>query len=74
MEPEAGDELIVEADDSGRGARVGTILAVNDGDGHATFLVHWVTGDYDALISPSSRVHVRHREHQPGTNTTGPRH
>jgi hypothetical protein len=61
MEAEPGDELVIEPDDSGHGERVGTILAVRDSDGRATFLAHWVAGDYDALVSPWPRVHVRHR-------------
>jgi len=61
MEPGPGDELVVESNDSGHSERVGTILAVSDRNGCATYLVHWVAGDYDALLSPWPGVHVRHR-------------
>lgn len=71
MEPEPGDELVVEPDETGRGGRVGTILAVRGTAGHSTFLVHWVTGDYDALVSPWQGVHVRHREHPHGPSANG---
>ena len=64
MEPEPGDELVIDGDEKGRGARVGTILALRGGNGHPVYLVHWVTGDYDALVSPWPGVYVRHREHQ----------
>lgn len=63
MEPEPGDELVVDADQSGGGARVGTILDVRGGNGHPAYLVHWVAGDYDALVSMWPGVHIRHREH-----------
>lgn len=69
MQTEPGDELVVEADQNGHAARVGTILAVRDSNGQAAYLVHWVVGDYDALVSPWPGVHVRHRDHrvcQPG--------
>ncbi len=65
MEPEPGDELVVDSDETGRGARVGRILDVRHSDGHAAYLVHWLAGDYDAVVSPWPGVHVRHREHQP---------
>jgi Domain of unknown function (DUF1918) len=65
MQPEPGDELVVERDDSGHSERVGTILAVRDNNGRPTFLVHWVAGDYDALVSPWPGVHVRRRGEVP---------
>lgn len=63
MEPAPGDELIVEGDEHGRGARVATILAPYDNDGRPGYLVHWVTGDYDALVRPWPGMRVRHRDH-----------
>jgi Domain of unknown function (DUF1918) len=68
MEAEPGDELVVEADRSGAGARVGTILAVRGSNGHPAYLVHWVAGDYDALISPWPGVQIQHRKHHSGTS------
>jgi Domain of unknown function (DUF1918) len=61
MDAEPGDDLIVDSDDGGHAERVGTILKVNGSDGHPQFLVHWVSGDYDSLVSPWPGVHVRHR-------------
>ncbi|HTZ92531.1 MAG TPA: DUF1918 domain-containing protein [Streptosporangiaceae bacterium] len=69
MNPEPGDELVVEADASGRSARVGTIVAVRENNGRPAYLVHWVVGDYDALVSPWPGVHVKHREHHTTTAT-----
>ena len=63
MEPEAGDELIIDGDETGRGQRVGIILAVRDDGGRPAYLVHWVAGDYDALVSPWPGVHVHRRDH-----------
>jgi hypothetical protein len=68
MEPEPGDELLVEADPSGTGARVGTILAIRVSNGHPAYLVHWVAGDYDALISPWPGVQIQRRKHLSGTS------
>jgi Domain of unknown function (DUF1918) len=68
MEPEPGDDLVVGADRSGGGARVGTILAVRDSNGHRAYLVHWLAGDYDALVSPWPGVHIRHRKHHSATS------
>lgn len=73
MEPEPGDEVVIDADESGHAARTGTILAVSEADGHAAYLVHWLVGDYDAVVSPWPGVHVRHRERD-GSGTAGRRH
>ena len=69
MEPTAGDELIVDGDENGHGVRVATILAPCDRDGRQGYLVHWVTGDYDALICPWPGVRVRHRDHGQNAET-----
>jgi hypothetical protein len=58
-----GDELVVNGS-SGRDERIGLILGVRDIDGHAAYLVHWVVGDYDSLVSPWPAVRVRHRDSQ----------
>lgn len=63
MDLESGDELIVDGDEKGRGARVGRILAIRGSEDHVAYLVHWVAGDYDSLVSPWPGVHVRHRQH-----------
>lgn len=63
MKPEPGDELVVDGDATGHGRRVGTIIAVHEIGGHPAYLVHWVAGDYDALVTPWHGVHVRHHEH-----------
>jgi Domain of unknown function (DUF1918) len=41
MQPEPGDELVIDGDQSGRGARVGTILDVRD---TTATPVTWSTG------------------------------
>jgi len=61
MNAEPGDDLIVDSDASGRPERVGTILKTGGSDSHPEYLVHWVAGDYDALVSPWPGIHVRHR-------------
>ena len=66
MEPEPGDELVIDADESGRGVRIGTILAVRKDDGRSAYVVHGVVGDYDAVVAPWPGVHIRHREHDDG--------
>jgi hypothetical protein len=63
MDGEPGDDLIVKADAMGIAERVGTILEICGSHDHPEYLVHWVTGDYDSLISPWPGVHVRHRSH-----------
>lgn len=63
MNAEPGDDLIVDTDAFGHSERVGRILEVGGSEGHPEFLVHWVRGDYDSLISPWPGVHVRHRPH-----------
>jgi Domain of unknown function (DUF1918) len=67
MDAEPGDELVVDGDGSGRDERVGLILGIPKKDGHAAYLVHWIVGDYDSLISPWPAVHIRHRENQTPT-------
>jgi len=68
MEAEPGDELVIDADPSEGGTRVGTILAIDHRDGHPAYLVHWVAGDYDALVSPWPGVHIPHRPHRPASS------
>jgi Domain of unknown function (DUF1918) len=62
MDAEPGDELVVNG--SGRDERVGLVLGMREIDGHAVYLVHWIVGDYDSLVSPWPAVHIRHRENQ----------
>lgn len=71
MKAEPGDDLIVDSDDAGHAERVGTILKVGGSDSHPQFLVHWVSGDYDSLISPWPGVHVRRRLHARGPQPSG---
>lgn len=47
----------------GRAERVGTILEIGGTGDHPKYLVHWVIGDYDSLISPRLGVHIHHRAH-----------
>jgi Domain of unknown function (DUF1918) len=63
MNAQPGDELIVDSDAAGQAQQVGIILEVGGSDASPQFLVHWVTGDYDARVSPWPGVHVRHRPH-----------
>jgi Domain of unknown function (DUF1918) len=72
MKAEPGDDLIVDKDGAGQADRVGTILEVGGTDGHPEFLVHWVAGDYDSLVSPWPGVHVRHRAHPGGLASSLP--
>jgi hypothetical protein len=61
MRANVGDELIVEETEICGAARVGTIVAVKGSDGSPPYLVHWVAGDYDSLVSPWPGVRVRHK-------------
>jgi hypothetical protein len=75
MRAKAGDELIVAKSDTGA-ARVGTIVAVKDSDGSPPYLVHWVVGDYDALVFPRPGVRIKHKAGRGGcrdaSSPTGP--
>jgi hypothetical protein len=68
MNAEPGDDLIVDGDAAGRAERVGTILRIGGSVSHPEYLVHWVIGDYDSLISPWPGVHIQHREHAQGVS------
>ncbi|HTS99207.1 MAG TPA: DUF1918 domain-containing protein [Streptosporangiaceae bacterium] len=61
MRANVGDELIVEKAGSGASGRVGTIVGVRTSDGSPPYLVHWVVGDYDALVFPWPGVRIRPR-------------
>lgn len=65
MEAEIGDEIIVGSTGPGRAGRVGTIIGLSAADGSPRYLVHWLTGDYDAMISPGpgTQIKVCHRRH-----------
>jgi len=60
MNAQPGDDLIVDGDGGGRTERVGKILEIGGSSSHPEYLVHWVVGDYNSLISPWPGVHVRH--------------
>ena len=62
MRANVGDELIVGQTETCGAARIGTIVAVRGSDGAPPYLVHWLTGDYDSLVSPWPGVWVRHKE------------
>jgi hypothetical protein len=61
MRANVGDELIVGKTEICGAERVGTIVAVSGSDGSPPYLVHWVAGDYDSLVSPWPAVRVRHK-------------
>jgi Domain of unknown function (DUF1918) len=61
MDATPGDELVIDGNDGGRDQRVGLILSTSQIDGHVAYLVHWIVGDYDSMVSPWPAVHVRHR-------------
>lgn len=63
MNAQRGDDLIVDGDAAERAERVGTILEIGGSDSHPEYLVHWVVGDYNSLISPWPSVRVRHKAH-----------
>ena len=64
MRANVGDELIVGKSPS-CGARVGKIVAVRGGGGSPPYLVHWVAGDYDSLVTPWPGVRIRHQQPWP---------
>jgi Domain of unknown function (DUF1918) len=61
MRANVGDELVVGETEVCGAARTGTIVAVRGTDGAPPYLVHWVAGDYDCLVSPWPGVRV-HRK------------
>jgi hypothetical protein len=65
MKADVGDELIVGETEICGAARVGTIVAVRGSDGSPPYLVHWVAGDYDSLVSPWPGVGIRHKRTHP---------
>lgn len=65
MRANVGDELIVGETEICGATRVGKIVAVKGSDGSPPYLVHWVAGDYDSLVSPWPGVRVRHRARGP---------
>jgi len=64
MDAKPGDELVVDSDGTTRDERVGLVLSMCEVDGHAAYLVHWIAGDYDSIVSPWPAVHIRHRANQ----------
>jgi hypothetical protein len=65
MEPEIGDEIIVGSIQPELPGRVATIVSVCVTDDSRRYLVHWLAGDYDAMISPgpATKVEVLHKSH-----------
>jgi hypothetical protein len=61
-----GDEFIVAAGADERDEQVATIVAIQGSDANPAYLVHWVIGDYDALVSPWPGTKIRHK-HDPAT-------
>jgi Domain of unknown function (DUF1918) len=77
MKANVGDELIVGETEICGAPRVGTIVSVMGSDGSPPYLVHWVAGDYDSLVSPWPAVQVRHKrthlaKKPPGTRAVRP--
>ena len=65
MKANVGDELIVGETENCGTARVGTIIAVRGSDGSPPYLVHWVVGDYDSMVSPWPGVGIRRKRTHP---------
>ena len=72
MRAALGDKLIIKNAQDGRADRVGTIVALNGEDGAPPYLVHWVIGDYDSLISPWPGIRISHEEHDSGCGGASP--
>ena len=65
MEAEIGDEILVRSMEPGHSGRVATVVGLSTADGLPRYVVHWLAGDYDAVITPGpgTRVEVRQRSH-----------
>jgi Domain of unknown function (DUF1918) len=70
MRANVGDELIVGRT-AGCSARVGRIVSVRGSGGSPPYLVHWVAGDYDSLVSPWPGVRIRHKAPRPQPRRAG---
>ncbi len=77
MDASVGDEVLVGSDQSGLPGRVGTVVSSRAAGGRIRYVVHWLVGDYDAVIVPGERtkVQVRQRAHAgtPGSRPAGPK-
>jgi len=64
MKAQVGDELIIESPEPGTSGRIGTIVALRNGDGSPPYVVHWLAGDYDSLIEPGPTARIERRHTQ----------
>ncbi len=65
MGAEVGDEIIVEGTEISQAPRVGTVVSLRGAAAAPQYVVHLLAGDYDAVITPESSIHVgvRHKAH-----------
>jgi uncharacterized protein DUF1918 len=60
MQPEVGDELVVDSLHVNEPARRGEILEIRVDDGRAHFMVRWDETGHETLFFPGPTSHVLH--------------
>lgn len=65
MAVDIGDEIVVASPWDGQTGRVGTIVGVITAQGSPLYVVHWLAGDYDAVVLPglARDIDVLHKAH-----------
>lgn len=65
MTADIGDEIVVANHPPGQKGRVGTIVGMSIAQGSPLLVVHWLAGDYDAVVLPglARDIDVLHKAH-----------
>jgi cation transport ATPase-like protein/uncharacterized protein DUF1918 len=65
MTADIGDEVVVASPQRGQTGRVGTIVGMCTARGSPLYVVHWLAGDYDAVVLPglARDIDVLHKAH-----------
>lgn len=65
MTADIGDEIVLASPWGGQTGRVGTIVGVTIARGSPLYVVHWLAGDYDAVVLPglARDIDVLHKAH-----------
>jgi len=65
LRAEIGDTLVIDQAGTAAKPRIGEIIAVPNPDGSPPYLVRWLAGEYESMITPgpTARVEKRHAGH-----------
>jgi hypothetical protein len=58
LRAEAGDTLVMTAEETARFPRIGQILAVLGPDGSPPYRVRWLAGEYESQVTPGPGARV----------------